>query len=386
MLQQIALIFTTSLFFALVFAKLGYPYLLGYIFTGIFLGPFFIKIIEYPIIIEVLGEMGLLMLLFMVGIEFDLVKFKKSWKKSLLIFSMQISISFMFFMFFKFLFDFPIEQAILMTFLMTLSSTAVVVKLLEEMKELHSENGYLIISILIMQDLAVFPMMLILHGMNDMLFVISMKMIFSIGILISLIYYLGLEKNKDFSILRKVFKGSQEIMTLASLAICFAFSAVAAYFDLSHAYGAFIAGLVLGSFGNKKTIIRFSLPIGTILIMMFFIFVGTSVNIDYIKAHWCELLFYSFSFISAKIMLNYFVLQVARVSKRNSIFISIMLSQASEFSFAFLVIMANRGALSVELKSMLDALVVISLTVGSVLPVICEKWFQRRLKVEACQN
>jgi CPA2 family monovalent cation:H+ antiporter-2 len=380
-----ALILMTSLIFAITFAHFGYPYLLGYIFTGIFLGPFFVRIIEYPVVIEILGEMGLLMLLFIVGIEFDLIKFKKSWKKSLLIFAMQFSISFMFFMFLKFLINFSTEYAVLFSFLMTLSSTAVVVKLLEEMGELNSDNGYLIISILIVQDIAVLPMMLILNGMDDMLFIVSLKMLFSIGVLVALIYYLGLEHNKEFNMLRRVFKGNQEIMTLTSLAICFAFSSLAAYLDLSNAYGAFLAGLILGSFGNKNTIIRFSLPVGTMLIMMFFISVGASVNINYIIANWYKLVFFSFSFIGAKILFNYSILQVLRIRKRDSFFIAMMLSQASEFSFSFLVIMFNRGVLSPEMKNMLDALVIISLTVGSILPVICKRWSEKQLKEEKCR-
>lgn len=383
MLREIAFLLVTSLFFAMGFSWLGQPYLLGYIASGIFLGPL-IQVLANSEIVPIIGDLGMIMLLFVIGMEFDLVKFKKIWQKSIAIVLLQITFSFIIAFLLRPILWLSIEYTFLIAFLLTLSSTAVVVKLLEQMGEFKSKSGSLIISILIVQDLAIVPMILILRSFCGQATLPSLgfSITLSIGLLASLIIYLGKESNKLLSPLKNIFNGNQEIMTLASMALCFGCAATSSAIGLSSAYGAFLAGLVVGSFGNKKEILDFAMPIGSMLIMMFFIAIGMRMNIDYILQNWLILFALSALLILAKIFMNYIVLRLMLFQPKKSIFVATMLSQASEFSFTFIAILTTAALLNAEQENLLNALVIISLTLGSVLPIAVQAWYKlyKRLK------
>lgn len=377
MLREMALLLTTSLFFAMGFAWLGQPYLLGYIATGVFLGPL-LKSLGDSSLIHAFGHLGMLMLLFTIGIEFDLVKFRKIWKKSVIIVLLQLILSAVCALILQAVFELSLEYSVLIAFLLTLSSTAVVVKLLEQMGEFGSANGSLIISILIVQDLAIVPMMLILRSFGSQFEMrhLLLELTVSVSFLVGLIVYLGKKSNRLLNPLKSIFNGNQETMTLASATFCFGFSALASVLGLSSAYGAFLAGLIIGSFGNKKEVLQFALPISSMLIMMFFISIGLQIDPDYILHNWFMLLIVVGALILAKIFMNYLILRSLRFSAKKSIFVSTMLSQASEFSFTFVAILVNSTLLDSDHRNMMNAVVVISLTFGSILPIVAKSWYQ----------
>ena len=378
MLKQIAIVLTISLLFSMGFAWIGYPHLLGYIATGVFLGPF-TRFTENPFVIDLLGHLGMLMMLFIIGLEFDLVKFRKIWKKALIIVLLQLVFGLVVGFSLFYALNLSFECAVLISFLLTLSSTAVVVKLLEEMNEINTKSGDLIISILIVQDLVIVPMMLILKGFNTHSSIDSVfsSLLISVGFLVALISYLGKKSNKLLNPLKSIFQGNHETMTLANVVVCFGCSTIASAAGLSSAYGAFIGGLVVGSFGNKKQILQIVTPISSLLIMMFFISVGSNIDLKYIITNWAALTMVSSALLIAKILMNYIILRFVKYTRRKSLFVATMLSQASEFSFTFIAILANGNFLGQQQQAMLNSLVVISLTIGSVFPVIAESWYRK---------
>lgn len=378
MLKEVALILTTSLFFSMLFGALGHPTVLGYITAGVFLGPF-VRLIEMPIVISMLGNLGMLMLLFIIGLEFDLIKFRKIWKRASLIVILQIIFGFAIAFTLKWMFDLNLEFAVLIAFLLSLSSTAIAVKLLEEMKEINTKNGAMVISILIVQDIVLVPIMLILKALNgnNTYFTIGANLFIAIGFLVSLIIYLGKESNRLLKPLKSIFQGNQETLTLASVAVCFGFSSIAAFLGLSSAYGAFLGGLILGSFGNKKEILQFALPISSILIMMFFISIGAKIDLEYIYKNWLVLGLISSALLVGKILMNYIILRIVKCPPNKSLFVSTMLSQASEFSFSLVVIVLKFGGISEAVQTMLNSLVIISLTFGAIFPVIAKNLYER---------
>lgn len=382
MLKEIALILSTSLLFSMGFAWLGQPYVLGYIATGMFLGPL-VKLINNSTMVGVLGHFGMLMLLFIVGMEFDLVKFRKIWKKAFFIVALQLFFSLIVAFIIRPIFGLCIEYALLIAFLLTLSSTAVVVTLLEEMKEMNSKNGSLVLSILIVQDLILIPMMLILRSFEtqDSFGSIASNLIISIGLLVTLIIYLGQKSNKLLKPIKSMFQGSNEMMTLASVAFCFGCSAVATALGLSGAYGAFVGGLIIGSFGNKKDILQIALPISSILIMMFFISIGSQMDVEYIVANLPILALLSVGILFIKVLLNFVILRFFNSSIENSFVVAAMLSQASEFSFTLILLLAKPGILTASQSNMLNSLVIISLTLGTVFPVVVQSIYKKM-----CEN
>lgn len=374
MIFRIALLLLVSLLFASFFKKISQPYLLGYILTGVVLGPILTRSPESKLLIEHLGEFGLLMLIFQIGIEFDLEKFKSLWKKSVALFLIQSILSFSFAKLLAYYFNFDISLVILITCLIVLSSTAVVVRLLDEMNQLHTEDGSFIISILILQDLAIIPITIILTEMkNASLTSVSIKVGGSILGLFFLMQYLSNSSKKFLKPLRLIFDGNQEIVTLASIAISLSFASIAELLGLAPSYGTFLAGLILGSFGNRHDILDVINPIGSMLMMVFFIYVGSLINLSYITANLFMVILLSLGFLSVTMLVNYITLRILNFSKIRSFFISSVISQASEFSFSFIVILFNSRILSDDHKNLLNTLCVISLTLGSIIPLVSRK-------------
>lgn len=375
-INDLTLLLIISLSFALGSKWLGQPFLLGYVLTGICLGPFFSHASVYSDLIDALGEFGLLMLIFHIGIEFNLNDFKRLWKKAIAIFSLQLLASLFFGIILYCFLDFNIAYSLMCSFLLVLSSTAVVIRLLEEMDELDPRDESLIVSVLIFQDLAIVPMSIILNGVEGASFLsISWKVMLAIMGLCLLIHFLSHSSNKAQKFLRPlmwIFDGNQEIMTLASLAMCFSFSSISYMLGFSHSYGPFLAGLILGALGKKHQILSFSRPIGSILLMSFFIFVGTNIDITYIKENYLLILLLTVLTLILKIAINYGVLRFLKYDKIKSFFIAIVLSQASEFSFSFLGILLSNKSINVHQYKLITTLCIISLTLGSVLPLFAQ--------------
>lgn len=376
MVQEIALLFLTSLAFALGFTWLGQPPLLGYIVAGVLLGPSFVKLIEYPVVISVLGEFGMLTLLFVVGLELDVREFKKVWHIAFGTIILQAACAFPVAYFLKFFLVWTDEITVLVAFLLMLSSTAVAVTLLEEIGELKSSKGSLTVSILIAQDLILVPMMLILRGFSGDTMIQDMliKLILASGFLVFLIAYLTKESNKYIlSPLKYLFQGSSEMLTLGGVSVCFCFGAFSALLGLSGAYGSFLGGLILGNIGNRKEIIQVALPISSLLVMMFFLSVGSTMDISYIMEHWLIILFALFALTIGKTFCNYYILKILGCPSEKAGFVAMMLAQCTEFSFALIAILFESNCMSADMQNMLKALVVLSLTLGSVWPILCRQ-------------
>lgn len=382
MIQETALLLVTSLVFALGFIWLRQPTLLGYIAAGVLLGPSFVKLIEYPMFIEILGSFGMLMLLFLVGLELDIREFRKVWHIALITLFAQIITSLLIAFSLGFIFLWSLEKVLLIASLLMLSSTAIAVTLLEEMKKLNTEKGALTISILIAQDLALVPIILILRGFSQkaMFHEIAIKLFVAIGFLALLMMYLGNNSKKNgLKPLKKIFQGNNETMTLAGITVCFCCASISAFLGLSYPYGAFLGGLVLGSFGNRKEIIQVAMPISSMLVMMFFLSIGANINVDFLIKNWITIITISLAITVFKTIINYLILRSLGCGHKKSAFVGIMLGQSSEFSFSLIVLSFQAGTLSLDSKNMLDSLIIFSLTFGSIWPVISrnlfKKWF-----------
>ena len=192
-LTEIALVVVAALAGGITLSRLRQPAILGYILSGIILGPSGFALIHSRDQVGVLAELGVLLLLFVVGMELSLRTFKKVWGIATLCTILQILLSITITVTLSNMFSWSLGLSLLLGFVASVSSTAVVVKMLESLGELKSETGQLTIGILIAQDLAIVPMILILRNygeswFNPMLFV---KVLGSIGMIVALINYLS---------------------------------------------------------------------------------------------------------------------------------------------------------------------------------------------------
>ena len=178
-------------------------------------------------------------------------------------------------------FQHPISS--LFGFALALSSTAVAVKILDDIGELRNRSGRVAIGILIAQDLAVAPMLLFVtsfagDGFNP---IVLVEVAASIGVLVAVIMFMSRRQRVNLPF-HRILEAKKEIGTMGSLALCFVFATMAGLFGLSPAFGAFLAGLIVGNSGQRQVMHENAEPVQAVLLMVFFLSIGLLINLEFI--------------------------------------------------------------------------------------------------------
>lgn len=346
-LTDIAVIGSAALLGGILLVRLKQPAIIGYVIAGIILGPSGLALVENREGIELLAELGVLLLLFLLGMELDLSSFRSKWKLAFLTVALQIGISFLLVGAMTHFFGEDGRIALLISFLGALSSTAVVVKLLEVSGELASFTGRLTLAILIGQDLAFVPMTLLIQGSSEgnLSFWIFVKALGAGIFLLGMVFFLSKHTHYRFPFVKRI-KQEVDMVPLSALAFCFGLAAFTGLLGLSAAYGAFIAGLVLGNSQHKKTMIQATHPIQSILMMIFFLSVGLLLDLSFLWKHLWLILFLLILVTLGKTILNIGILHFLRVSWPQAFLSGVLMAQLGEFSFLLATLAKDSHILS----------------------------------------
>ena len=362
-LTEIALVVVGALICGLVFARLKKPAILGYILAGILMGPSGLGLIHARDQVASLAELGVLLLLFVIGMELSLRTFKKYWVVSVLAVLGQIAISLGLVAIVGNFFGWSMGLTVLLGFVIALSSTAVVVKMLDNIDETKTDTGQITIGILIAQDLAIVPMILILRNFDRGWFdaVLITKLIISIGLLVLLIAYLS-RKQRVRLPLTQIIAGERELTPLASLTFCFGAAAISGLIGLSAAYGAFLAGLVLGNTHERLIIIETTKPIQSILLMVFFLSIGLLVDLRFIWDNFGTVLVLVLLITFGKTAINVSIFHVLRLPWSQSFMLGVILAQLGEFAFLLTTVGHESKIINSFGEKLIIALTVLSLS------------------------
>lgn len=366
-LTEIAIVVTAALGCGIVLEKFKQPSIVGYILAGVILGPSLLGFIENRESVATLAELGVLMLLFVVGMELSVRPFVKIWHISVACIGMQVlgglAIAFPL----AYLFDWPLNLTLLLAFVFALSSTAVAVKMLDTIGEMHTGTGRLTIGVLVAQDLAIVPMILIIRGLSPtatigITFVIS-KVIIAVGLLALLVWYLSRKERIRLPFLRMVV-GHTDLTPLVGLAFCFGASAIAGLVGLSAAYGAFLAGLVMGNSHERQSIIDRMTPIYSVLLMVFFLSIGLLLDLGFVWENLSKVLMILLFITIGKTALNISILHFLRRPWTMSFLSGVVLAQLGEFSFLLTTVGQDVGIVTEYGTNLIVSLTVLSLTLS----------------------
>lgn len=362
-LTQIAVVVTAALLGGLAVAHVRQPPILGYILTGVLLGPSGVALIESRDAVSELAELGVLLLLFVIGMELSLRTFKKVWFTATLCTLLQILISvFVTFVLAGF-FEWPVALFVLLGFVVALSSTAVVVKMMESMKEMKSDVGQLTIGILIAQDLAIIPMILIVRNFGDATWLnptIFLKIAAAMGLTAFLIHYLS-QRQRVRLPLEFIISGERELTPLASMTFCFGAAAISGLMGLSAPYGAFLAGLVLGNTHERTAMLETIKPIQNILLMVFFLSIGLLLDVSYVWKHLTMVMSLLLLISFGKTFVNIAVLRFLNQPWPHAFLIGVVLAQLGEFSFLLATISHEANIIDESGEKLIIGLTVLSL-------------------------
>jgi monovalent cation:H+ antiporter-2, CPA2 family len=310
------------------------PSIVTYLIVGVLVGPYGFKLVTDEILITNLGSLGLVLLLFFVGMEIHLPSLITNWKVSIIGTSIQIVFSVVVVWLLGKFFNWEINQVILLGFVISLSSTAVIVKLLQERNELFTKVGQNVLGVLIAQDILIVPMLIIMGYLGGSKPEITeiIKQIIGGLLIIGIIIYILIKKEIRLPFMSYISK-DHEVQVFVAFTLCFGFSIVTALFGLSSALGAFIAGIILSSTKSTKWVHNSLHAFKIMFVALFFVSVGMLIDLQFLKAN--AIIIGSLVLIVFVVnnAINILIMRLFCKDWKLSLYAGALLSQIGEFSF-----------------------------------------------------
>lgn len=361
-LTGLAIVALAALVCGMVMTRLKQPAVVGYILAGVLLGPSGLAFVESRDQIQLLAELGVLMLLFLVGMELSLRSFKAIWRVALFATLAQIGGGVVVMLALSRALGWSAELAILLGFVVALSSTAVAIKMLQDLGELRSPIGQLTIGVLIAQDFAVVPMMIVIGSLAGAGFGLMAlaKVALSVAFLVLLILYLSRRKRVTLPF-AGIVRGNSDLTPLVGLVFCFGAASITGLIGLSPAYGAFIGGLVLGNSTARPVMIRSMAPIESVLLMVFFLSIGLLLDLRFIRENLGDVVVLLLIVTVVKTVFNVVVLRLLGEPWPRAYLTGVLLAQVGEFSFLLAAVGLNSGLIDSYNHNLVVAVTVLSL-------------------------
>ncbi|GHU10610.1 sodium/hydrogen exchanger [Alphaproteobacteria bacterium] len=347
---QIASVVLCAMGSGLILSSLGYSPILGYIIAGVLLGPSCLQFIVDRDVVGVFSEMGILFLLFAIGLGLSFEKVKNIWKTSLASTILSTALVYVVMLITGEFLLISSSVIVLMTFCVALSSTAVTVKSLKYLRERDDSIEENTFGILVSQDLVALVMVIIINflGPHQTTEYDTTKISVVLVISTLIIFYFLKYRNSHIHKLTGFIKKHEEMLTMSTFGICLGSAVLAELIGLSAPFGGFIAGLILGNSNMKNEIKIIAAPIEELLLMTFFLSVGLLVDIKFIWEHlltiFSALIFVTFG----KTIINIFVLRLCKFSLKESFVISVLLANIGEFSFMLVSAASKNGLVNAQ--------------------------------------
>jgi CPA2 family monovalent cation:H+ antiporter-2 len=365
-LIAIAIVAFAAMACGIAFERLGQPAVVGYILAGAILGPGALGLVRGREAVDLLAELGVLLLLYEIGMELPLRVFRRLWRIAVLATAVQIAASTGVMLLIARVAGWPLAFAVLLGFVVALSSTAVAVKVLIDIREIATRAGRITLGVLIAQDLAVVPMMLTVNALagEEGFHWLSLAGIAAATLFLALlIAYLAQGRRVRLPLLTMV-AGHPDLTPLAALFFCFAAAAASGLAGLSAAYGAFLAGLVVGASTDGRAMLEATRPIRSILLMVFFLSVGLLLDPAFIWEHLGRVLTLLFLVAVFKTVLNVAVLRTLGQAWPVAFLAGAAMAQIGEFSFVLSLVGVDARVISREDSRLVVAVTALSLALS----------------------
>ncbi len=352
---ELSLIILTATVVSGVMLLLRQPLIIGYILTGVFVSPYFLNIVQSTESIETFAQMGIILLLFMVGLNLNPRIIKELGKPSLITGFGQFIITTLIGYLICSYFGLSFIESLYIAVALAFSSTIVVMKLLSDKSDTGTLYGYLSIGYLMIQDLIVIVILMLItsfSGNGNLLEIAFETILKGSGLLVGL-FLIG---TYILPKITEVIAKSQEYLLLFSLGWCFSLSILFYYLNFSVETGALLAGVTLALSPYRYEISSKMKPIRDFFIVLFFIMIGSQINITYILPYLKLILVLSFFVIIGKPLIITTLLGLLGYTKRTSFFAGNTSGQISEFSLIMISLGVAAGHLSPEILSLVTVI------------------------------
>jgi CPA2 family monovalent cation:H+ antiporter-2 len=372
LLGDIAVIFVLSVLVLFIFYKIKAPTIVGFLVTGALAGPQGLGLIHVADQVSVLAEIGVILLLFSIGLEVSLKDLLNIKKYVLVGGSLQVALTTIAVFAIMKLLGLPVGTSILLGFLISLSSTAIVLRIIQSRLEFYTPQGRTILGILIFQDIAIVPIMLITpllpgaaNGVTDSPLSILVK---GLGLIIMVIVSAKWIVPKALYHIARI--GDRELFLLSLVAICFAVAWITSLAGLSLGLGAFLAGLTISESQYSHQAFGSVLPLRDAFTSFFFVSIGMLLDINFLMQNPVYIVLLASSVMILKALIAGFVTTLIGLPLRIAILVGLALSQIGEFSFVLSQVGLENGLLSKEVYQTFLVATVLSMAATSLIITI----------------
>ncbi|MBI5391277.1 cation:proton antiporter [Candidatus Woesearchaeota archaeon] len=348
------------------------PLIIGYILTGIIVGPMALNLVKSTEAITTFGQIGIAFLLFMVGLNLNPSVIKDVGKVSLVTGIGQVAVTGIIGYGIGKLLGFSTIASLYIGVALTFSSTIIIMKLLADRKDLETLYGRISIGFLIVQDLiAIFLIMLIssMPQYGSMTGVLLSVIVRGVGILLMVLLVSFLVLPKLMSYIAK----SQEFLLLFSIGWCFGIASLFSYFQVSLEAGALLAGVMLSFSPFHYEISARMKPLRDFFLVLFFILLGSQMVFQNIAHVLVPSLVFSLYILIGNPLIMIILMSLLGYTKRNSFMVGLIVAQISEFSLVLIALGVKLGHLSNDVLSLVTIVGIITIAGSSYLILYAEK-------------
>lgn len=330
LLQTASIILITAVIVLLIFNKLKLPTMIGLFITGIVIG----HVINDTSIISTLSELGVIFLLFIIGLEFSAEKFSTIKRYALIGGILQVVLTTILITALGLILGLNLNSSVFLGFLVAFSSTAIVMKVMQQKRITHSIQGRVTLGILIFQDIAVILVILItpiLGGEALELHTLPMLAVKFVGL--AAVIFAGAKWFIPLALRDAAKTKNRDLFLLLTLFICMGTTFATSLIGIGPELGAFIAGLLISNTEYSHQTLGYIQPFQDVFMSLFFISIGLMVNLHLFLANIGIIV----ALTAAILLINFTATMITgmalKLPTKVSVSIAILLSQIGEFSF-----------------------------------------------------
>ena len=361
---ELSMVLVIALVVSMVMRALRQPLIIGYILAGILVSPYFLGLINSPNSMAAFAQMGIAVLLFMVGLNLNPKVIKEVGKVSLVTGLGQLAFTFLVGFMIAAIFGFSYITSAYIAIALAFSSTIIIMKLLSDKGDTSTLYGKISIGFLIVQDIVAILILMVVSSLGSSTGAYS-AILQKVGMGVVAIVGLFLVGAYVLKPVTKIIAKSQELLLLFSVAWAFALASLFNYLGFSIEIGALLAGITLSISPYRYEIGAKMRPLRDFFLLLFFIFLGSQLRFENIlEAIWPIVVFSVFVLIGNPLIVMT-LMGMMGYTKRNGFLAGLTVSQISEFSFILIALGISVGHLDPEILSIVTVVGLVTMAGSS---------------------
>ena len=384
-LCQVCLVILALIF---LLQKVKQPYIVAYMLAGVLLGPQVLGTIVNTKEIEAIGEIGILLLMFFLGMEVEVPDSHSQLARPITMQLIKIILSVLFAVLAGGLAHWSLVHTILIALLFIFNSTAVVTEYLRKNGELSAPLGKTILNMLVFQDVLLAPAIILLQFLgNNRVTWHNLVLPVAISLLV-LMLFRSMRNRHNFQLPLPVseLRRDHDLQVFAGLFICIGFGVAAELAGMSSALGSFIAGIIIGKMKAFSWLEKSLLPFKVFFTALFFLSVGLRLDVEYIASNYATVLMATLLLLVSNSILSALAFRTLKYQWRESFYGGALLSQTGEFGILVLSLAYKAGVIDYRFFKSGIAITALSLLVSTLWISVFRSFFYRPLSHKQVQE